>query len=94
MFLTIHAGAERIRFFESLRKDLEKKAAEGYEALIADCERVQQLITQKYSDVPLVQEISTLESRMIDCLAQSMMPTDCQHRLPLRCEADGNCLYR
>ena len=68
-----NTGVERIRFFESTRKDLEKEAAKGFEALLAHCERVQQSTTKEYPNIPLVHKVSTLESCTVDHFAQSMM---------------------
>ena len=85
---------QRASFFQSLRKNLEEAATEGYTQFQKSCLLASQRIKEQYSDVPFLQDCSALRSVRRDKYSIRFLPKPLSHITPLQCYGDGNCLFR
>ena len=85
---------QRASFFQSLRKNLEEAATEGYSQFQRSCLLASQRIKEQYSDVPFLQDCSALQSVRRDKYSTRFLPKPLSHITPLQCYGDGNCLFR
>lgn len=83
----------RREFFDRWLAKLRKEASHGYDALATSCSELQSLISH-YAEVPLLKDISKLNTRNEDSHSKAFLPGSCKHLTPLTTTADGNCLYR
>ena len=91
--LSDYTDTDRMFFFESLREMLEK-SSQVYERLFLSCVDVRSLIEQTYPELPQMESTSALQSLPVDMHAKTLLPEQWKHVTPLKCEGDGNCLYR
>ena len=95
VFKCTHAESDsRANFFQSLRKNLEEAATEGYSQLQTSCLLTSQLIKEQYSDLPFLHDYSVLQSVRRDKYSTRFLPKSWSHVIPLHYYANGNCLFR
>lgn len=91
-----NTDSQRASFFQSLRKNLEEAATEGYSHLQTSCLLASQRIKEQFSDPPFLQDYSesVLQSMRRDKYSTRFLPKSLSHIIPLQCYGDGNCLFR
>lgn len=90
----MYAGVDRISFFQSLLTVLNEAASKGYQSLHASCITAHEDTQQLYSEIPFLNNVSSLQSMQRDAYSMALLPQECKHLIPLFCRGDGNCLYR
>ena len=84
---------ERLSFFSRVMEALRQAGDSEYEALQIKCLQLEEEITSQYP-IPPFKDVTELLHLPQDNFSKSLMPRDLQNMIPLRCQGDGNCLYR
>lgn len=84
---------ERLSFFSRVMETLRQAGDSEYEALQIKCLQLEEEITSQYP-IPPFKDVTELLHLPQDNFSKSLMPRDLQNMIPLRCQGDGNCLYR
>ena len=91
----LFADFGRKRFFSGWLTKLRSAASVGYDALTDSCRELQSLLNScSYSPISLLTDIFVLKTLPVDTHSKRVLPSTCRHLVPIKTEADGNCLYR
>ena len=72
---------------------LEEAGKNGYEALQSLCRELEATITASYPSIPFA-DVAQLSHLTHDTYSKSLLPSEIQEMVPLKCAGDGNCLFR